>query len=217
MSESGGTGDDSQFEISVGQKWLLIVGIVTMVFGVGYFLKYSFERGWIGPAGRVVLAYIWGIVFMVAGSQFRKKSFEAFGLSLIGGGIATLYFATFAAFQIYHLFTHAPSFLIMIIITALASVLSIIYDTKWLAILGLIGGFLTPVMLSTGQDNQIVLMTYMTILNLGLLGIAFYKRWDILNILGFGFTYLLYTGWAMKHYTELRFWPGITKALCWPI
>ena len=200
--------EPSALELRVGQKWLLIIGIVTMVFGIGYFLKYSFEQGWIGPAGRVAMAYVWGIILLIAGNQFRKK-FEIFGLYLIGGGIATLYFATFAAFQIYHLFDHTTSFFIMVLITILASTLSVIYDTKWLAVLGIAGGFLTPILMSTGQDNQIALMTYMTILNLGLLGIAFYKKWDLLNILGFIFTYILYTAWFGAHYAKTKFWPAI--------
>lgn len=199
----------SAFEIRLGQKWLLIIGIVTMIFGIGYFLKYSFEQGWVGPAGRVAMAYFWGIALLLAGNGFRTKKFESFGLYLIGGGIATLYFSTFAAFQIYHLFSQAPSFSIMVLITVLASVLSIVYDNKWLSVLGIIGGFTTPVLLSTGQDNQIVLMTYMAILNVGLLTIAFYKRWGLLNILGFIFTYLLYTAWFGSHYTETKFWPTI--------
>ena len=198
----------SEFEIQMGQKWLLIVGILTMVFGVGYFLKYSFDQGWVGPEGRVALAYVWGIVFLVAGDQFRKK-IERFGLSLIGGGIAVLYFSAFAAFQIYHLFDQTASFAIMVMITALACALAIRYDNKWLAVLGLVGGFLTPVLLTTGQDNQIALMTYMTILNLGLLGIAFYKKWDLLNTLGFIFTYLLYAAWYGQHYAAPKFWPAI--------
>jgi uncharacterized membrane protein len=200
--------DSSLFEVNVGQKWLLIIGIVTMVFGVGYFLKYSFERGWIGPAGRVAMAYIWGIAFVLGGDRFRKR-FETYGLYLMGGGIATLYFATFAGFQIYHLFPQGISFLVMILITVLAGTLSIVYDTKWLAVLGLLGGFLTPVMLGTAQDNQTALMTYMTILNLGLLGIAFSKKWDLLNILGFVFTYLLYAAWYLSHYETSKFWPSI--------
>lgn len=198
----------AEFEVNLGQKWLLITGILTMVFGVGYFLKYSFEQGWVGPAGRVAAAYLWGIAFLVAGGRFRKK-IERFGLSLIGGGIAVLYFAAFAAFQIYHLFGQAPSFGVMVLITVLAGALAVYYDTKWLAVLGLIGGFLTPVLLTTGQDNQIALMTYMTILNLGLLGIAFRKKWDLLNTLGFVFTYLLYSGWFMTHYAQSKFWPAI--------
>ena len=199
----------SDLEIRLGQKWLLIAGLLTMVFGVGYFLKYSFEQGWVGPAGRVAMAYLWGIVFLVAGDRFRKKGFGAFGLSLAGGGIAVLYFAAFAAFQIYHLFDQTPSFLIMVLITVLASLLAILYDAKGLAVMGLVGGFLTPILLTTGQDNQIALMTYMTILNLGLLSIAFYKKWDILNSLGFSFTYLLYTAWYASHYAGHKFWPAL--------
>ena len=198
----------SDFEVNLGQKWLLIIGILTMVFGVGYFLKYSFEQGWIGPAGRVAAAFLWGAAFLIAGDRFRKK-IERFGLSLIGGGIAVLYFAAFAAFQLYHLFGQAPSFGVMVLITVLAGTLAVYYDTRWLAVLGLVGGFLTPVLLTTGQDNQMALMTYMTILNLGLLGIAFHKKWDLLNMLGFAFTYLLYSGWYVSHYTQMKFWPAI--------
>jgi len=198
----------SEMEVQVGQKWLLIVGILTMVFGVGYFLKYSFEQGWVGPEGRVAMAYLWGIAFLVAGDRFRMK-FERFGLFLIGGGIAVLYFSAFAAFQLYHLFTQTASFSIMVLITVLASVLAIRYDTKGLAVLGLVGGFLTPVLLSTGQDNQIALMTYLAILNFGLLGIAFHRKWDILNTLGFIFTYLLYAAWHAQHYHDSKFWPAI--------
>lgn len=201
--------DSSALEIQVGQKWLLVIGILTMVFGVGYFLKYSFEQGWIGPEGRVAMAYLWGIAFLVAGDRFRAKSLERFGLSLVGGGIAVLYFSAFAAFQLYHLFDQTISFSIMVMITVLACVLAVRYDTKWLAVLGLIGGFLTPVLLSTGQDNQIALMTYMTILNLGLLGVAFYKKWDLLNTLGLIFTYLLYSAWFVQHYQDSKFWPAI--------
>jgi len=200
--------DSTEFEVHVGQKWLLALGILTMVFGVGYFLKYSFERGWVGPEGRVAMAYLWGILFLVAGDRFSKR-YERFGLSLIGGGIAVLYFSAFAAFQIYHLFGQTVSFSIMVIITVLACVLAIRYDTKWLAVLGLVGGFLTPMLLTTGQDNQIALMTYMTILNFGLLGIAFYKRWDLLNILGFIFTYFLFTTWYQNYYEAVKFWPTI--------
>lgn len=206
---SSGASESSRFEVNLGQKGLLIAGIITMVFGIGYFLKYSFDQGWVGPAGRVAMAYIWGILMLGTGTIFRKRNMETFGLYLIGGGIAILYASTFAGFQLYHLFDQLPSFGIMVLITILAGTLAIVYDTKWLAVLGLIGGFLTPLLLSTGQDNQIGLMSYMTILNLGLLGIAFYKKWDLLNALGFVFTYLLYTAWHFGHYSTLKFWPAI--------
>ncbi len=196
----------SNTEITFGQKWLLIAGVIVTVLGVGWFLKYSFDQNWIGPAGRVALAYLGGIAFLAGGELFRRRDFGIFGLYLIGGGIAILYFATFAAFQIYHLIPQSLAFLVMILITTLAGILSLIHDTKWLAALGLIGGFLTPVILSTGQDNQLVLMSYMTILNAGILTIAFFKQWRLLNYLGFFFTWLLFTGWMFAHYHESKFW-----------
>ncbi len=197
---------NKEAEIQFGQKWLLVSGIIIMVLGVGYFLKYSFDQNWIGPAARVSMAYLTGIVLLVLGERFRKKDFVAFGLNLVGGGIATLYFSTYAAYQMYDLFDQGVSFGIMVMITALAGTLAVIYDSKQTAVLGLIGGFLTPVLLSTGRDNQLALMTYMVILNFGLLGIAFYKNWRSLNYLGFIFTSLLFAAWYANHYHGSKFW-----------
>ncbi|MDY7035380.1 MAG: DUF2339 domain-containing protein [Thermodesulfobacteriota bacterium] len=196
-------------EIRFGQKWLLIAGVVLTVLAVGWFLKYSFEKDWVGPAGRVAMAYLMGMTFLGSGEFFRRKEYDIFGLYLIGGGIATLYFATFAAFQIYHLLSQAPAFGIMALVTTLAGVLSLVHDTKWLAVLGLIGGFLTPVILSTGRDNQLALMTYMTILNAGILSVAFFKQWRLLNYLGFLLTWLLFSTWYYNHYAEHKFWKTI--------
>jgi uncharacterized membrane protein len=198
---------DSEFRF--GQKWLLIIGIVTVIFGVAFFLKYSFDRGWIGPAGRVSLAYLWGLVFLMAGHLIRKKQFTWFGLSIYGGGIAILYFATYGAFQIYHLFPQGFSFAIMVLITVLACATAMAFETQALAIMGLIGGFLTPILMSTGQDNYVVLFTYMAILNVGILVISFRKHWAILQGLGFVVTYLIYTLWFVERYGPDKFWAAL--------
>jgi len=193
-------------EVRLGQKWLLIAGLVITVLAVGYFLKYSFDRNWIGPAGRVSLAYLAGIAMLVVGEFCRRKKFELFGLYLFGGAIAILYFASYAAFQIYDLIAQLPAFGLMALVTVLAGTLALFYDTKWLAVLGIIGGFVTPVVLSTGTDNQIALMTYMAILNGGILAIAAFKQWHLLSRLGVAFTWLLFTAWYVRHYADSRFW-----------
>lgn len=192
-------------EVKFGQKWLLIAGIVTTVLAVGWFLKYSFDQNWVGPAGRVTMAYLSGVIFIVGGEFCRRKDYNIFGLYLIGGGIATLYFATYAAFQIYYLLSQPTSFGVMVLITLLAGTLSLLYDTKWLAVLGLIGGFLTPIILRTSHDHQLFLMTYMLILNTGILFVAFFKQWSLLNYLGFFFTWVLFSGWYAQHYTVHKF------------
>ena len=196
----------SNLEIRFGQKWLLIIGIVLTIFGVGYYLKYSFERGWIGPSGRVAMSYLFGIGFLFTANKLIQKNFRRLGLYIYGGGIAILYSATFAGFQLYRLFNSTLSMVLMILVTLLVSALSIFYNTKWLAVLGLVGGFLTPILLTTGQDNQVALMVYMVVLNSGLLVIAFQKKWELLNVLGFSFTYLLFSIWCMNYYSLDKFW-----------
>jgi uncharacterized membrane protein len=205
-AQPSGIGDG---EFRFGQKWLLIIGIITMVFAVGYFLKYSFTKGWIGPAGRIGLSYFWGMAFLGLGEWFRKREFRSFGLSLAGGGIAVLYFSTFAGFQLYHLIPMWLSFAIMVLITVFSCVLAIVYDAKWLAALGTLGGFLTPLFLSTGHNEQIALMSYMTILNLGILALATRKSWRVLESLGFVFTWILFTSWYAVYYKTAAFWPSL--------
>lgn len=205
-SEPGSTGFAGLSEVRFGQKWLLIIGIIIMVLGIGYFLKYSFDRNWIGPAGRVAMAYMAGLSCLIGGDIARRKLTRMFGLYLTGGGIAVFYFSTFAAFQIYPLFSYTTAFGSMIGITALACGLALYYDAMWLAVLGLIGGFLTPVILTVDADNQVVLMTYLVILNLGILTIAFFKRWALLNHLGLIGTWVLFSDWYFKYYDVSKFW-----------
>jgi len=125
-----------------------------------------------------------------------------------GGGIAILYFATYAAFQIYRLLPQGLAFSIMVLITILACGTAIAYQTQALAVLGLIGGFITPILMSSGKDHYLILFTYMTILNVGVLAISFRKRWGILQALGFAVTYLIYTLWYMDRYDPQKFWPA---------
>jgi uncharacterized membrane protein len=193
-------------EIRFGQKGLLIVGVAMTVLGIGFFLKYAFDQNWVGPAGRIALAYLAAGAFLGCGEWFRHQRVTTFGLYLIGGGIATLYLTTFAAFHLYSLLGQVPAFGFMVLVTILAGALALFYDAKWLAVLGLIGGFLTPVILSTGQDQQVVLMAYMAMLNGGILAIATRKRWSLLNTLGFILTWLLFAGWYASYYSDARFW-----------
>src|SRR3990167_6550037 len=172
-------------ETNLGQKWFLVIGVILTVVGIAYFLKYSFDQNWIGPAGRVAMAYAASLGFLAVGESFRKKKLGLFGYCLIAGGIASLYFSSYAGFQIYGLISQATEFGLMILVTLLGCALALAYNNKWIAVLALAGGFLTPLLLSTGVSNQIVLMTYLAILDLGILGIVLFKRWRLLTYIGF--------------------------------
>jgi uncharacterized membrane protein len=123
-----------------------------------------------------------------------------------GGSLAILYLTTYAAFELYALLSEVSAFGLMVLVTILACLLALVYDTQWLAVLGLVGGFLTPVILGTGQSAQFVLMSYMVVLNGGILSIAVWKRWKIVNTLGFICTWLLFTRWFVNYYTVATFW-----------
>jgi uncharacterized membrane protein len=187
-------------EARLGQKGLLLVGVVVLVLGIGYFLKYAFEQQWIQPPMRLAMAYLAGLGLLAAGEWQRRRGLGFFGHGLIGGGIATLYFATYAGFGIYKLVPQTPAFALMIVVTILAGTLAAVHQNVWLAILGLLGGFLTPVILSTGTNQQVALMTYMTILSLGFLGLAMVRRWPVLTALGCAATWLLFGLWFSRWY-----------------
>ncbi len=196
-------------EIRLGQRGLLISGLLILVLGIGYFLKYSFDQNWVGPIGRVILAYSAGIFLFALGEFFRHRKLVIFGLYMIGGSIATLYFASYAAYQIYGLIPQLVALLLMVCVTSIAGWLAILYNTQWLAVLGIVGGFLTPLVLSSGSDNQLSFMGYMTVLNIGILYVASHKQWQLLNRLAFMCTWVLFAGWYFQYYEMNNFWPTI--------
>ncbi|MCX6117507.1 MAG: DUF2339 domain-containing protein, partial [Proteobacteria bacterium] len=191
-------------ESSFAQKWLLAVGIIITLFGIGYFIKYSFDQNWVGPTTRVAMAYVWGIVFLGIGEMARRKGLEQYGLYLMGGGIGVFYLATFSAFKLYELIPQMPAFLLLALITVLSGTLAIFYNQRALAILGTLGGFLSPFLVSTGNRDLGALFLYITVLNTGILWLASFKNWSLLIKLGFAFTWLICFG-VMARYTESEF------------
>ncbi|HTC22373.1 MAG TPA: DUF2339 domain-containing protein, partial [bacterium] len=192
-------------ELQIGQKGLLVAGVVAVLFGIGYFLKYAFDQNWVGPWGRVAMAYAGAFLFLGVGEWARGRKYDVFGLYLIGGSIATFYLATYSAFQMYHLLDQTLAFLLMVLVTVYAGILSLRDDSLGLALLGLVGGFLSPVMLDIPHQNYIVLLGYAAVLNACVLSLAFFKQWKSLNILGFICTWILFLGWYGNCYTTDKF------------
>ncbi len=192
-------------EFAVASTWLLRVGMVILVMGIGFFLRYSIDKGWIAPTGRVALAILVGVGLLVAGTRLLGTLYHLLGQGLIGGGIATLYFSVFAAVSFYHLIDAYPAFALMALITVAAGVMAVRFDSLLIAVLGIIGGYGTPILLSTGGVNFVGLFAYMLLLGCGILGISLKKNWHLLNYLGFACTYGLFAA-SMKDYTTAEFW-----------
>ncbi|PPD32990.1 MAG: hypothetical protein CTY18_09755, partial [Methylomonas sp.] len=192
-------------EYAVASNWLLRVGVLILVTGIGFFLKYSIDNGLLGEQARVALSVLAGVGMIVGGVRLVGSKYHLFSQGLLGGGIAVLYFSVFAAHSFYHLLEAYPTFALMILVTACAAVLAIRLDSMLVAIFAIIGGYCTPILLSTGQVNFPGLFSYMLLLGVGILAINWYKQWHLLNFLSFFFNYLLFFG-AMQNYEVGYFW-----------
>lgn len=168
----------------IGENLVNKIGIAILVLAIGYFVKYAIDNNWIGPVGRVGIGIICGGI-LIAFAHRMRNSYKAFSSVLVGGGLAVFYFTITLAFQQFHLFSQIGAFAILIVITVFSVVLSLLYDKQELAVIALIGGFGSPFMVSNGNANYNSLFIYLLILNTGLLIIAYYKAWRILNISSF--------------------------------
>jgi uncharacterized membrane protein len=201
--------DRLSLEMTLGTRWLNWVGIVMLLFGIAFFMKYAYDNAWIGPLGRLALGTLFGITAVAIGERFRRKNWTILFKVLTGGGLASFYICIFFSFQIYYLSTQTISMLLAILVTGLAVTMAVAHNAMSIAILALIGGFLSPVLLSTGQNHPYALFTYIAILNLVAMGSAYFRRWRALDLLCFIGTAVIYLGWHDRYYA----WDQRTPAL----
>src|SRR3989344_38237 len=198
--------EEQSFEFKIASHWFSIVGIAAIVLGVVFFLKFAFDNNLIGPVGQVSIGIFFGLVLLGAGEYFRAK-YEKYSQIITGGGIIVLYLSLWAAFALFGLVNAEITLGAMSLVTLVAALLSVRYGAIYISALGIIGGFATPMMLVRGFDNQLLLMSYVVILDLGVLGMAIFQNWRKLNILAFASTYLVFAGWYGTYYTPDKLWP----------
>ena len=172
-------------EFAVASQWLLRIGVITLLFGIGFFLKYSIDNGYLGPAARVGLTVITGLGMLVGGTRLLGRRYHALGQGLMGGGLAALYCAVFAAHQMFDLIGAVPAFGLMVLVTVLAGGIAVVFDSMLVAVLGIIGGYATPFMLESIPTSLTPLLTYLLVLGGGVLGLCFRKNWPLVNLLAF--------------------------------
>lgn len=179
------------------QNALTIIGIFTLVLGIGYFVKYAIDKNWIGETARVGIGLCTGVGIILIG-HFLRKNYSVFSSIITGGGIAVLYFSMTIAFREYHLFAQNTAFLVICLITLISILLSYYYNSQILTIFSLFGGFLAPLMISTGHSNYLFLFTYLSILNMGMLVIVFLKHWKNIGWIAFIFTNIYLFYWVIE-------------------
>ncbi|MDR6942315.1 DUF2339 domain-containing protein [Mucilaginibacter pocheonensis] len=175
----------------IGENLINKIGIAILVLAIGYFVKFAIDNDWVGPIGRVGIGIACGGILIGVAHRLRN-SYKAFSSVLVGGGLAVFYFTITLAFHQFHLFGQITSFIILIVITIFAVLLSLLYDKQELAVVALVGGFASPFMVSTGHADYNAFFIYLLILNTGLLIIAYFKSWRVLNIVSFGFTVIVF-------------------------
>jgi uncharacterized membrane protein len=193
----------------IGGSLLLWVGIIAVSLAVGFILKYAFDNDWIGERGQVLFGALVGGGFLFAAERLRARGYRSYAYVLSGGGILILYLTVYAARVFYELIGVFPAFFLMITVTTTAVLLAARYHAYPIAVLGLIGGFMTPALLSTGVDNQIGLFGYVALLDSGVLALAYFKRWRSLNHMAFVATVLTFAGWAGVYYEDWKLWPTL--------
>ncbi len=199
----------TDLEARIGGSWFNRIGIIAIFLGVTFFLKYAVDNQWIGAVGRVSIGAAVGLAFLALGERLRKR-YPSYAYGLTGGGIAVLYAATwFASGKKYDLLSPTVAFALMAVVTATASLLAARYNALPIAVLGLIGGFLTPILLSTGVDNERGLFSYIALLDMGVLALAYSKQWRSLNYMAFISTVLMFAGWMNEWYDPNKLWTTI--------
>ncbi len=203
---AGVAAKERDLESLIGGSWFSWVGIIAVTFGVAFALKYAFDSQLIGPGARVVLGAVAGLALLGTGERLRRKGLRPYAFVLSGGGILILYLSIYAAYNFYALISQPPAFLLMTAVTAGAVLLAVRQNALPVAVLGLVGGFLTPVLISTGQDNQVALFTYVALLDAGVLAVAYFKRWRTLDFLSFAATVVMTFGWGVQYYDRGKLW-----------
>src|SRR5437016_4173328 len=198
------------WEQFMGAKMFAWVGGFALFLGVAFFVKYSFEHNLISPELRVAIGFLAGMALVVGGATLKRKENIVTAQTLCATGILILYSVTFACRSFYHFpfFGLIPTFALMSLITAAAFLLAVRMDALVVAILGIAGGFLTPVLLSTGQDNPAGLFGYIALLDIGLLAIARRKEWSSLPILGAVGTVLMQIAWVGNFFLHGQYFAG---------
>jgi uncharacterized membrane protein len=175
---------------------------IALVFAAMFFLRYSIDRGWLQPPVRVAIGIATAIALLIACELKAARKYPATANAMDAAAIAILFATFFSAHSLWNLIPAAAAFVLLALVTATAVLLSIRRESLFIAILGLVGGFATPVLLSTGENQPVPLFAYLLLLNIGLAWVAYRRGWSILSGLSLVLTTLYQWGWVIKYLSE---------------
>jgi uncharacterized membrane protein len=195
----------SEVESRIGGQWLNRIGIIAVLVGVSYFLKYAFDSEWVGPAVRVVIGLLSGLAVILWSEYVRRRGYAVFSYSLKAVGIGVLYLSLWTSSQLYHLVPNGLAFLAMATLTAATVAFALWQDAEVIAAFAALGAFITPVALSSGENNAVSLFAYVAILDIGALLLVWNRPWVRMLIGCYVGTLVLYSAWHSRFYTLDQF------------
>ncbi len=187
-------------ETRIGSQWLNRVGVIALLFSAAWFLKYAFENQWVGPLGRVAIGLLCGAGLMVWSETFRTRGHRLFSHSLKAIGTGVLYLSLWAASSLFHLVSHPVAFAGMVLVTAANSYMACVQNSEILAAYALLGGLITPALLSSHTNQETALFTYLLLLDTATLGLAVKRGWLGLVAGALAGTALLGMDWSWTFY-----------------
>ncbi|MFC1719857.1 DUF2339 domain-containing protein [Pseudomonadota bacterium] len=182
------------------------VGVIVSFIGVSFLLKYAIDRDLISISleVRLIAVALAGTALVAIGWRLRHRM-RIYALSLQGGGLGILFLTIYAALRIWQLLPALPAFILLVFLTACMGVLALLQNSRSLAILGIVGGFLAPVLTSTGQGSHVILFSYYLVLNCAILGVSWFRAWRSLNLIGFVFTFIISSLWGYQYFKPALF------------
>lgn len=182
------------------------IGMLVLLAGVAALLKYVSDQGWLVLPIELRLAGITvGALGLLAFGWHQRERRRLFALALQGGAIGVLLLTIFAAFKRFDLIPPGFAFASSIALVAGLCVLAVVQNSRTLAVLGILAGFMAPLWLSAGSGNHVGLFSYYAVLNAGIFAIAWFRPWRALNLLGFAFTFGIGTFWGVLQYVPDKF------------
>lgn len=197
-------GHDLDLEERIGGRWLQHAGLVVLLLGIAFFLRYAFEHEWLSPVVRIALGIVAGISMASGGVRLAAR-YRAYGLMLGGGGIATLYLSIYAGLNLYALYGPETAFGMLAAVTIAAAALADRTDSQAIALVAVCGGFATPFLVGGRGDQQIRLFSYVALLIASTMYLAHRRRWRWLNVVSLGLTMLTVAAWAAEYYTDAKY------------
>ncbi len=182
-----------------GGNTIVKTGVGILFIGLAFLAKYASEHVQLPIELRLAAIGAAALVLLFFGWRLRLSR-PGYGQVLQGGAVAVLYLTLFVAFRFYGVLAVGPVFALMVVVAALAAALAVLQDALALAVIGALGGFATPLLVSTGSGDHVALFSYYLVLDLGIAAVAWFRTWRLLNLVGFAFTFVVASAWGVLQY-----------------